>query len=167
MLFTVSEDVKLTTPQSLAVGDDRRETSCKVTLELNDMEVCCLIDSGATCNLMGSRAAARINFQVEKTTKHLYTYGTSKPLNFIGQAKGNVFVPSTGKRAATLFYVYDGHAPTLLSKSMSELLGLLRIGPVCSGLARCWAVNSLIATVSAWQEGYPECFSGVRKLKDF
>ena len=59
---------------------------------------------------MDSRAAARINLQVEKSTKHLYAYGVSKPLNLIGQAKVNVFVPSTGKRAATLFYVCDGRS---------------------------------------------------------
>ena len=165
-LFTIAEDLQYDV-STLAVHGAKVSKNSKVTLLINDAEVCTLIDSGASCNLMDKSTADRAKLELKKTNKQLFAYGNSEPLDLIGQAEVNVFVPCNNQSAVALFYVYNGNAPTLLSKPTSELLSLLRVGPVQDGLAERGAVNAVGMGAAVWRDRYPECFTGVGKLKDF
>ena len=80
---------------------------------------------------MDKYTADSINCSVTKTSKRLFAYGNrSACLDLIGETHVHVFMPDTNKHVDTVFYVFNGKAATLLSKNTSELLDLLRVGPV-------------------------------------
>jgi hypothetical protein len=168
--YAVTDNMDISTyttlPDTLSVRTSEKSTP-KVKLFINRTEVCTLIDSGASCNLMDKSTADRVGLQISKTDKRLFSYGSTKPLDLVGQAKATVFVPCNGKKTEALFFLFNGNAPTLLSKSTAEHLDLLRVGPVKGDVAGCGAVNAVGVGAAVWRNRYPECFSGVGKLKDF
>ncbi|XP_067949847.1 uncharacterized protein [Watersipora subatra] len=105
--------------------------SARTILRLNGSDVPALIDSGASCNLMDKYTADSINFSITKTSKRLFAYGNrSACLDLIGETHVHVFMPDTNRRVDTVFYVFNGRATALLSRHTSELLDLLRVGPM-------------------------------------
>lgn len=51
-------------------------------------------------------------------------------LDLVGETSVKVFVPDNGKPVDAVVYVFNGRETTLLSKCTSELLDVLRVGPL-------------------------------------
>ena len=143
-------------------------SSGKVDVKLNDVTVQALIDSGASCNLMDRHTAKSVNANIVQTSKKLYPYGSSsKHLDLFGQANIDVFVPANGNFTTAVFYIFNGNAATLISKSSAECLGLLRVGPLSGRVNSCSSGGSTGLGVRPWVDKYPQCFAGVGCLKDY
>ncbi|KAF6026050.1 hypothetical protein EB796_015640 [Bugula neritina] len=128
-LFTVSDN---TGGEMFNINAAR---SAKLSVQVNNTNLSVLIDSGASSNLLDRNTAKLVGCVVKPTTKQLFAYGNkSACLDLIGETDVNVFVPSTGKCVHAKFYIFNGTATTLLCKSTSEQLGVLRVGPVSEGV---------------------------------
>jgi len=81
-----------------------------------------LIDSGATCNVMGQKLKG-INCESRKSARNLFAYGGTEPLPTLGTFTVN----NSGCRAD--FVVVMGDDRTLLGRETAEILNLLHISP--------------------------------------
>ena len=117
-----------------------------------------LVDSGATCNVMGETAFKALfrGKQLLPSCRRLFAYGSGTPMRVVGHFKtavsfGDVTV------ADVIFYVIPGSHKTLLGKETSEEVGLLRVGPEVSS----------VASDRDFADKYPMLFRGLGKLRDF
>ncbi|KAF6030126.1 hypothetical protein EB796_011566 [Bugula neritina] len=151
-LFTVSDN---TGGEMFNINAAR---SAKLSVQVNNTNLYVFIDSGASSNLLDRNTAKLVGCVVKPTTKQLFAYGNkSACLDLIGETDVNVFVPSTGKCVHAKFYIFNGTATTLLCKSTSEQLGVLRVGPVSEGVH--FASSDLASgDGQSWLDMFPECF---------
>ena len=139
-----------------------------LTIKIGNTDVSVLIDSGATCNVMDlaswhSLHGRENHLKLCNTTKQIYTYGSSTPLQLKGKFYTSVQTHETGPPLQTEFYVVDGTGSPLLGRQTAMALGVLQIGRDV-GSAR---VNMVSPAISALKEEFKDCFSGFGKLKDF
>jgi len=62
-----------------------------------------------------------------KTDGNVYAYASQEPLKLSGKCMLNIFVPDTQTSFKTEFFVMQGTADTLLGRSSSEELGVLKV----------------------------------------
>lgn len=125
-----------------------------------------LIDSGASCNIVDENTWVRlknsgIKCESEKVCKKLFAYGQVNPIETIGQFYCKIACQSTKLDCRDEFVVIKGQGKSLLGKTTSEKLNLLRVGPpmVCT-------VTSENAETDI-RAKYADIFSGVGKLKNY
>ena len=113
-VFTVGQTVTTPTP--------------RVTIRISEAETTAIVDSGASCNLLGTDQLASLRRLGLQTTlvpcrQALYAYGSTQPLKLAGQFT----VPTSinGKTIHTTFVVIDGPGDILLGKTSSELFGAI------------------------------------------
>lgn len=63
-----------------------------------------------------------------KTDRKVYAYASKEPLNLSGKCILNICVPDTQTSLKTESFVMPGTADTLLGRSSSEELGVLKVG---------------------------------------
>ncbi|KAL9974552.1 hypothetical protein ACROYT_G011601 [Oculina patagonica] len=93
-----------------------------------------LIDSGATCNVMGQQTwdllkLKEIKCESRKAAKELFAYRGTEPLPTLGSFTADVMLAGSNVRCRTDFVVVKGNGRTLLGRETAELLSLLRVGP--------------------------------------
>ena len=117
-----------------------------------------LIDSGATCNVMGADTF-RESFkgvELQPGRINLYSYASRKPMRVLGKFEARV--SHDGGSTDAVFYVIPGSHVFLLGKETSEKLDLLRVGP---------QVRTLTSADTCHVQRRPDLFKGLGKLKDF
>lgn len=117
-----------------------------------------LIDSGATCNVIDKSTweylkENKVNCVSKKSERKLYTYGSSEPLNTLGEFRALVLW--NNKHIEADFLVIEGVGKSILGCKTSEDLEVLKVGVVCS------------MSVSDIEERFGKCFVGVGKLDGF
>lgn len=123
-----------------------------------------IVDSGAGVNVMDKSKWEYLKSQKAKcisrlTDKKLYAYGSDKPLSVLGSFTAKV---GTGEKSVeSEFFVVKETGPTLLSKKLCVELGVLNISiPNTAQIHKVTELKDLKQT-------FPECFTGICKLKDF
>ncbi|XP_061195212.1 uncharacterized protein K02A2.6-like [Saccostrea echinata] len=137
--------------------------SDSLVVNIGDVDLSMIIDSGASCNIMGMPLWTylkenHINCVSSKVEKQLFAYGSQQPLKvagiFTAAVKYNqIVIPDVE------FVVIEGKGQALLGRDTAVQLGVLQI---VSSISE--AVNTDNRTVF---EKYPKCFKGVGKLKSF
>ena len=90
-----------------------------------------IIDSGVTCNLMSEQVFENVSkgkLELLKTDRNVYAYASQEPLKLSGKCMLNICVPDTQTSFKAEFFVMPGTADTLLGKSSSEELDVLKVG---------------------------------------
>ena len=151
-----------------SVGDEASQSSGVVSLVVGGVHLPnILIDSGATCNLLGKETwewlkSQKVQCNTRKEARILFAYGNTKPLPTLGTFTADVMSTDTNVTCTADFVVMDGDGRTLLCRDTAEKLNLLRIGP-------SHVVNSVGAEITGQdiKDRYKELFNGVGLLKDY
>ena len=150
-VFTVGQTVTTPTP--------------RVTIRISEAETTAIVDSGASCNLLGTDQLASLRRLGLQTTlvpcrQALYAYGSTQPLKLAGQFT----VPTSinGKTIPTTFVVIDGPGDILLGKASSELFGATHFDTT---LHTNSVTNEDQAFRLSLQQHFPAVFEGVGKLR--
>ena len=125
-----------------------------------------IIDSGATCNLMSEQEFDKVSqgkLELLKTDRKVYAYASQEPLKLSGKCMLNICVPDTQTSFKTEFFVMPGSADTLLGRSSSEELSVLK---VVVSVNACESRNTTVKK-AALKTKYPKVFTGLGKLKNF
>ena len=138
-----------------------------VTLSVGEVELPdVLIDSGATCNLMGQQTwnwlkANGIQCESRRSAKVLFSYGATEPLQTLGTFSAKVVSTRSCAACQADFVVVQGDGRTLLGQETVETLGLLRVGPL--------QVNSVVCEHSGddIRRRYRDLFTGIGLLKGY
>ena len=130
-----------------------------VTVQLDNVPVKMMIDSGATINILDkstyNKTLAKSHPSLYHINTKIYTYGANDPLPVRGAF--NTAIRYKDRSTLTKVIVADSpNAGALLSRETAMALGLLHIGPK--------AENDITL---ALRTKFPEVFDGVGKLKDF
>ena len=123
-----------------------------------------MIDSGATYNLMSEQVfhkISKVKLKLFKTDRKVYAYASQEPQKFIGKCMLNICVLDAQTSFKAEFFVMPGTADTLLGRSSSEELGVLKVG-VSVNACESRNVNDKKAALKA---KYPQVFTGLGKLK--
>ena len=125
-----------------------------------------LIDSGATCNVMGQQTwellkQKGIKCESRKSARELFAYGGTEPLPTLGTFTADVTRAGMENGSKADFVVVKGDGRTLLGRETAEVLSLLRIGPL---QANCVASGQMNGDI---REKYKHLFSGVGLLKGY
>ena len=121
-----------------------------------------IIDSGATCNLMSEQVFDKVSkgkLELSKTDRKVYAYASQEPLKLSGKCMLNICVPDTQTSLKAEFFVMPGTADTLLGRSSSEELGVLKIGVTVNA---CESRN-VTDKKAALKAKYPQVFTGLGK----
>ena len=125
-----------------------------------------LIDSGATCNLMGQQTwdwlkARGIQCKSHRSAKVLFSYGTTEPIPTLGTIFVKVVSTRSKAECQADFVVIKGAGRTLLGREMAGTLGLLHGGSL--------RVNSVVCEYSEddIRRRYQDLFTGIGLLKDY
>ena len=125
-----------------------------------------IIDSGASCNLMSEQVFDKVSqgkLELLKTDRKVYAYASQEPLKLSGKCMLNICVPDTQTLFKTEFFVMPGSADTLLGKSSSEELGVLKVRVSVNA---CESRN-VTDKKAVLKTKYPKLFTGLGKLKNF
>ena len=150
---------------AFAVKRDSESSTGTVALIVGGVEVPdVLIDSGATCNLMGRGTwewlkKHGVKCESQKQEQVLFAYGSKEPLPTMGTFTTEIESLDSNVRISADFVVIKGEGRTLLCKETAEKLNLLRVGPMY--------VNGIGNTADDIRVNYPELFEGVGMLKDY
>ena len=138
-----------------------------VTLTVGGVDLAdVLIDSGATCNLMGQQTwgwlkAKGIQCESRYSAKVLFAYGGTEPLPTLGTFSATVVSPNSNASCQADFVVIEGDGRTLLGRETAEMLRLLHVGPL--------QVNSVVSEHSEddIRRMYKDLFTGIGLVKDY
>ncbi|XP_070548112.1 uncharacterized protein [Ptychodera flava] len=117
------------------VHDDPNRDNGVTSLNIGGVEVQdILIDSGATCNLMGQHTweylkRKRVQCTSRKTARVLFAYGNTEPLPTLGTFTDDIMLPDKFRCRAD-FVVIKSTGKTLLCRETAERFNLLRVGPI-------------------------------------
>lgn len=147
-------------------GQDRQGSGL-ITLVVGGVDVPdVLIDSGATCNVMGQQTwdllkLKGIKCESRKSAKVLFAYGSKEPLSTLGTFTADVMMADNNAGCTADFVVVKGDGRTLLGRGTAEALSLLHIGP--------FQANNVVSgqLESDIREKYKELFTGVGLLKEY
>ncbi|XP_053385838.1 uncharacterized protein LOC123539936 [Mercenaria mercenaria] len=136
--------------------------SNKITVNVGNIPLNMVIDSGASCNIVDKSTwnflKSQKQFQClthkKSTDKKVFAYGSKQPLKLLGIFRAKIEFNSMTIDDVE-FSVLDGKGQALLSKDTSISLNVLRIGPV---------VNLVKEDIMSEN---PELFKGIGKMKDF
>ena len=138
-----------------------------VTLVIGGVDVPdVLIDSGATCNVMGQQTweflkLKGIKCESRKSARELFAYGGTEPLPTLGTFTADVTWAGMENGSKADFVVVKGDGRTLLGRETAEVLSLLRIGPLQANSVGGGQLDGDI------REKYKHLFSGVGLLKGY
>ena len=137
-----------------------------VTLTVGGVDLAdVLIDSGATCNLMGQQTwgwlkAKGDQCESRNSAKVLFAYGGTEPLPTLGTFSATVISPTSNASCQADFVVIEGDGRTLLRLETAEMLSLLHVGPL--------QVNSVVSEHSDdIRRRYQDLFTGIGLLRDY
>ena len=125
-----------------------------VTVIISTEPVSMIVDSGASINILNTKAATRLQekgVEFKKCKRTIHPYG-SPPIIATELVNTEVKLPD-GESVQAEFLVLPGDQPSLLGKRTSEALGVLRIG-------LHFVANSVL-------DLYPGITNGIGHLKDF
>ncbi|CAG2215593.1 unnamed protein product [Mytilus edulis] len=141
------------------IGVNQINSVCEnIVVNIGNVNLKMIIDSGASCNIMGINLwnylkDNHVKCVSSKSTKSLFAYGSEEPLKIAG-----IFTATVQCNNRTLndieFVVIEGKGQALLSRNTAEQLGVLQL------------VHS-VSEPGTIKDKYPECFTGVGKLKSF
>lgn len=125
-----------------------------------------LIDSGASCNIVDGKMWKTLKEKgiicnSNKVSKNLFAYGQVDPIETSGTFECEIFCQSTKLKCTDEFVVVKGEGKSILGKSTSEKLNLLRVGP-----PKVYSVTSEHSDGDIRSQ-YKDVFEGVGKLKDY
>ena len=146
------------------IASDGESNTLSLMIENELVDV--IIDSGATCNLMSEQVFDKVSqgkLELLKSDRKVYAYASQEPLKLSGKCLLNICVPDTQTSFKTEFFVMPRPADTLLGRSSSEELGVLKVGVSVNA---CESRNSTDKKV-ALKTKYPKVFTGLEKLKNF
>ena len=131
-----------------------------VTLVIGGVDADVLIDSGATCNVMGQQTwellkQKGIKCESCKSARELFAYGGTEPLPTLGTFTADVTWAGMENGSKADFVVVKGDSRTLLDRETAEVLSLLRIGPLQANSVGGGQLDGDI------REKYKHLFSGV------
>lgn len=136
----------------------------QVQIQVGGIPVSVVVDSGASVNVIDRGLweylkQSKIKCVSSLKQKKLFAYGSEKSLTVAGSFTADVNVGDRSLSGVT-FYVIEEKGQPLLGKVTAMELGVLQIG-----------VPDKVFTVEDWKSEllrkYPECFTGLGKLKDF
>ena len=110
-------------------ASDGESNTLPLMIESEPVKV--IIDSGATCNLMSEQVFDKVSkgkLELLETDRKVYAYASQQPLKLSGKCMLNICVPNTQTSLKAEFFVMPGTADTLLGRSSSEELGVLKVG---------------------------------------
>ena len=137
-----------------------RESMERVDVTVGGHIISMIVDSGASVNVIDQKLWSelkeqRIKCKSSKSSKKLFAYGSTEPLNTLGTFTA---LTSVGQNSVDAeFIVLEGKGEPLLGKTTAMQLGVLKIGPDIR------QVNQSDQLMSE----YTELFHGVGKLKDY
>ena len=164
-----SERVQRSPEYAFTVESPEKQDSGLVTLVVGGVELPdVLIDSGATCNLIGQQTwnmlkKKGIKCESRKTARELYAYGSTEPLPTLGKFTADVVLADNNSNTGCTadFVVIEGEGRTLLDRETAEVLNLLFIGPLQANNVTSGQLESDI------RAKYKSLFSGVGLLKGY
>ena len=146
------------------IASDGESNTLPLVIENELVDV--IIVSGATCNLMSEQVFDKVSqgkVELLKTDRKVYACASQEPLKLSGKCMLNICVPDTQTSFKTEFFVMSGSADTLLGRSSSEELGVLKAG-VSVNACEC---RNTTYKKAALKTKYPKVFTGLGKLKNF
>ena len=125
-----------------------------------------LIDSGATCNVMGQQTwetlkLKGIKCEPCKSARELFAYSSTEPLPTLGTFTADVMLNGNSNGCRADFVVVKGDGCTLLGRETVEVLNLLHTGPFQANNVGSGGLESCI------REKYKAMFTGVSLLKGY
>ena len=93
--------------------------------------------------------------------RDVYTDASTEPLKAIGVCKMRVLVKETGKSTDVMFVIIPESHVTLLGRSTSEVIGVLKVGLQVNGC------DMQYKCFPELKEKYPEVFTGLGNLNDY
>ena len=139
---------------------NQSDKSDEIEINAGGINLKCVIDSGASVNIISSALwenlkSQKIKCKSEKSNKKLYAYGSDSPLEVVGKFSCEVYIQNQSKMksAQAEFYVVRGNGVSLLGKATAIELGVLKLG--------IYSVNEDI------KGKYCDIFKGVGKLENF
>ena len=135
-------------------------------LKIEDEPVNVIIDSGATCNLMSEQMFDKVSkgkLELLKTDRKVYADASQEPLMLSGKCMLNICVLDTRTSFKTEFFVMPGSADTLLGRSSSEQLGVLKVDVSVNA---CESRN-ITDKKASLKTKYPQVFTDLGKLNNF
>ena len=145
----------------------------EIQVKLNDCVINMLIDSGASCNIVGSvtwQNIARQEFKLKQLlpcSKKVFAYGAKEPMSIMGKFQAKVSLEECHNSIEGVeFLVVKGDHVPLLGRRTATDLGILHIGPLP---VKTEEKPDKVHTIqdSKWKEEYKELFQGVGKLTNF
>ena len=127
-----------------------------------------MIDSGASCNIIDSKAWSYLKRNKVKavsrlTDKKLFAYGQSEPIPTLGLFEAKIQCSKTNSECIAEVTVIKGEGQSLLCKDTAEKLNLLRVGPP-NDIAYSLTTEGNDVDI---KRSYPEVFDGVGCLKNY
>ena len=104
------------------------DTENKFEVEINETKIPVLIDSGSTLNLIDENVYKSLKYAepYRKSKIKIFAYQSKKPLNVLGKFVAKIAVQEN--EINTEIYVTREKGQSILSKSASESLNILRVG---------------------------------------
>ena len=135
----------------------------KVMAEIGDVPVKMVADSGASVNIIDRALWEELKKQKvkcvsRKSSKRLYPYGATKPLEVLGTFEAELKIGSSHISAD--FTVIEGKGEPLLGKESAMKVGVLKIQLPKEPVRHIRTGHDLVRK-------YPNVFEGIGKLKDY
>ncbi|XP_048729723.2 uncharacterized protein K02A2.6-like [Ostrea edulis] len=135
-----------------------------IVVSVGNVNLKMIIDSGASCNIMGRPLweylkRNHIKCVSTKSCRELFAYGSTEPLKVVGAFSATI--EGNNKTIPNVeFVVIDGKGQALLGRETALKLSVLKLVHHVTEGAVCTPNETIF-------EKYPECFTGVGKLKSF
>uniref|UniRef100_A0A1I8IPR4 Endonuclease n=1 Tax=Macrostomum lignano TaxID=282301 RepID=A0A1I8IPR4_9PLAT len=107
-----------------------KDNSAKFPISINGQQVCTLIDSGASCNVLDMATFRRIcrrGTPLAPSSTRVFALGASEPLEAAGQT--TLTVRANHRELQANFIVIRSSCTPILGRASSTKLGMLRVGP--------------------------------------
>ena len=135
------------------------------SFNINGQLVKCLIDSGATCNVVNESIVKELNVKVDQCTRQLLPYESNDLIEVVGKFSADV---SRGDKCVKAqFFVVKGKGIPLIGYKTATEVGALKVCEPEEDDSPNEIVNSLRDDFQDLKDKYAKCFKGVGKLSDF
>ena len=133
-----------------------------IMLKVAGIKLNVLVDSGASTNILSEEAYRKLGDRVKltKAKTNIFSYNATEPLKLIGQFTCEVQKQSSEDKVIADFCVVKGQGSCLIGFHTAVKLGILQI----INMVECNKEQSGNTDIV---EQFPECFSGLGKLKNF
>ena len=133
-------------------------------MKIGGLPVTMIIDSGASCNVIGRNVweylkANKVACTSTKSSKKLYAYGSNQPLQVPSILTAKVSVGES-VLSGVEFVVIEKERHALFGRETAISLGVLKLGAHVNSLDGAKGEASIF-------EKFPGCCEGIGKLNDF